>query len=234
MWNGLLDLIYPPCCMLCPTPGGRFCARCESALFHDKHSACPRCADTLGPYSSCANCAGKKFHFDGVFRLGVYDGLLREVVLRLKFADGETLGRLVGQTWAAQCRPQFVALNLTCAMPVPLHWRRRLSRGYNQAEAVGRGIAAELGIPMQSFRLWRVRATADQKALRRSERLANPRGAFAATTNPALVGKRVLLVDDVMTTGSTCNESALALKKAGAAAVFVAVLARATDGVNGG
>ncbi|MGL4554326.1 MAG: ComF family protein [Gemmataceae bacterium] len=231
MWGGLLDLIFPPRCLLCPTPGPRFCGPCEAALFGDPLGACPGCAAVVGPFAGCAACAATAFGFDGAVRLGVYDGPLREAVLRLKSADGESLAETLGHAWAERRRPAFAGMNATSVVPVPLHWMRRLRRGYNQAEAVARGLAAGLGLPLRTRRLWRVRATTDQKSLGRAQRLENLRGAFTAS---AVAGERVLLIDDVMTTGATCGESARALKKAGAAAVHVAVLARASDGAGGG
>ena len=111
-------------------------------------------------------------------------------------------------------------------MPVPLHWRRRLERGYNQAEALADALARRLGL--RSARpLRRVKATAILAGAGRTERLERLRGAFRARRARPLDGRTVLLVDDILTTGATCGSAARALKKAGAARVVAVVVARA-------
>jgi len=231
VWGGLLDLILPPRCLLCERPPdqGRFCARCQSAIFEDTSLACPRCAATIGPFSACAFCRTVPLHFSGAMRLGIYAGILRDVVLRLKWASSEWLAELLGEEWGRRHRATFASLCLTAIVPIPLHWSRRLMRGYNQAQAIGRGLSRTIGVPLHSRRLWRLRATPDQKSLGGPARRENLRGAFAVSRGLDLTGQRVLLVDDVMTTGATCNESGKELKKAGADLVHVAVLARTTD-----
>ena len=110
-------------------------------------------------------------------------------------------------------------------MPVPLHWWRRWTRGYNQSESLGRALAARLGLPCQGRWLRRVRNTPRQVDQSAAARRENVRNAFVAQGRPDLRGKTVLLVDDVLTTGSTANEAASALRKAGAGRIVVAVLA---------
>ena len=112
-------------------------------------------------------------------------------------------------------------------VPVPLHWRRRWLRGYNQSEALAHGLAARLRLPCGSCGLRRIRATPMQTSQTLAGRRDNVRGAFAAAPNVRTAGKTVLLVDDVMTTGATASEAARALKAAGARRVVVAVLTRA-------
>jgi ComF family protein len=114
-----------------------------------------------------------------------------------------------------------------CVIPVPLHWRRRWQRGYNQAEALARALAGACGFPCRSHWLARVRHTPAQHLLSPSARRANVQGAFHARKRPELAGATVLLVDDVLTTGTTCSEAARALRDAGVRKVIVAVVARA-------
>jgi predicted amidophosphoribosyltransferase len=109
---------------------------------------------------------------------------------------------------------------------VPLHWRRRLARGYDQSAALARGLAARLGLPCATAVLRRIRNTPMQTLQTASGRPGNVRGAFRPRRPGALQGKAVLLMDDVMTTGSTANEAARALRESGAGRVVVAVLAR--------
>jgi ComF family protein len=175
----------------------------------------------------CTHCRGVHFGFDRVLRLGPYDGLLRELILRLKHHAGEGLAEALAELWATHAAAALRATAAEVVVPVPLHWWRRLARGYNQSEALARILASRLNLPCRARWVRRVRPT---PRLRHDSSLAMRReivrGAFAARRHPALKGKTILLVDDVMTTGSTASEVATELKSAGAARVLVAVLAR--------
>jgi ComF family protein len=229
--RGLLDLIYPPRCLLCAQPPRQrehFCDACEAGLFHDLYPCCPRCAARVGPFAvsdgSCAACRAEGVPFEATVRLGPYVGPLRDAVLRIKSNHNEGLAELLGERLAVAHADRLRALNLDAIVPVPLHWRRRLVRGYNQSAAVAHGIGSRLGLPCRYRWLRRVRATKSQKTLGLTQRRENVKGAFFA--NRRLDGLHVLLVDDVMTTGATAAEAARALRRAGAR-VSVAVLARA-------
>jgi ComF family protein len=232
---GAQHLIYPGCCLLCGQPlsaeQAHFCSLCHRELFTDAESTCPRCGGTIGPFAvidgRCHACRNESFVFEQVLRVGRYDGLLRQVILRLKNQRGEGLAELLGEYWAHEAAPRFTALHLDALVPVPLHWRRRLWRGYNQSAALCRGLAAFLGLPCHSSWLRRIRHTTTQTAQTPAARKTNVRGAFRARPGAPLAGQTILLVDDVMTTGATANEAARALRAAGAARILVAVLARA-------
>jgi ComF family protein len=151
---------------------------------------------------------------------------LRDAVLRTKVLAGEGLADLLGRAFA-QCRGEALrACEFDVVAPVPLHWWRKWTRGYNQAEAVARELAAELNVAFAPKLLRRVRWTTQQSQPTREARRENVRGAFAVARGARLLGKRVLLADDVMTTGSTLGEAARTLRAAGADRVVVAVLAR--------
>jgi ComF family protein len=175
----------------------------------------------------CTHCRGLTLHFEQAVRLGPYEGALREVVLRLKHAPGALLAELLGERWAVWCEPRLRALQADVVVPVPLHWLRRFRRGYNQSEALARSLAQHLGLPCRPGWLRRIRNTPHQTGRSPSGRRSNVQDAFRARPRAALHGRTVLLIDDVLTTGSTCSEAAKALRKAGAARVVVAVLARA-------
>ncbi|MCC6418403.1 MAG: ComF family protein [Gemmataceae bacterium] len=229
-------LLYPNACRACTAAlapdAGAFCPACRGALLADTAWACPRCAATVGPYAhvadGCPACRDEHFAFDRALRLGVYAGLVRDVVLRLKHYSGEPLAEAVGDLWAAHAAAALRALRADVVVPVPLHWRRRWRRGYNQSEALGRRLAVALGVPCRPRWLRRVRATKTQHYLDTvSDRQANVRNAFAVRAGADVRGKTVLLVEDVMRTCSTVHEAARPLHAAGAARVAVAALARA-------
>jgi ComF family protein len=232
--HGLLQLLYPAACAVCGCPlgpeGGSFCDGCRTALTTDPYPTCPRCAATVGPFAAgadgCLHCGGQSFYFERVLRLGPYDGPLRDVILRLKHGSGEGLAELLGLLWAEHAEPHLRAAGADVIVPVPLHWRRRWSRGYNQSQVLANGLAERLRLPCRPLLLRRWRNTPLQTQQNASARPANVRNAFRARPSGLLKGKTVLLLDDVLTTGSTASEAAQALRGAGAARVIVAVLAR--------
>lgn len=231
--RGFRQLVYPAVCARCEAllagAADDFCPACAHVLTDDPHFTCPRCTSTVGEHADvtagCPRCRDHHFHFDSARRLGFYDGALRDAVLSMKHRNGETLAECVGRLWARHHADRFRALGVRVVIPVPLHWWRRLRRGYNQAESLSAAIAKQLGIEHRPGWLRRVRSTGSQAQLPESARRTNVRGAFRASRSARLAGLTVLLVDDVLTTGSTASEAARALKDGGATAVHVAVLA---------
>jgi ComF family protein len=235
LWYGLLHLVYPAACHVCDAPlppdGGPFCDGCRAALSSDPHATCPRCAGTVGPYShlgpGCLRCRTLRFPFAAAVRLGPYRESLRQAILRMKQPGGEVLAELVGEFWAERAADRLAALGAEVVVPVPLYWLRRWQRGHNQSEVLARTLAARLRLPLRPQWLRRTRHTKMQTHPQ-VDRRENVRGAFAARSAPELKGRTVLLVDDVMTSGSTASEVTRALRAAGEGRVVVAVLARAT------
>lgn len=233
-FRGLTDLIYPPRCRLCEQPIEReqtYCAVCAGALFHDPHLCCPRCGARVGPFAvtagTCAACRKDPVAFEATLRLGPYVGPLRDAVLRIKSNRNEGLAEELGEHLAEVHRQRFDALAPEYIVPVPLHPLRRLIRGYNQSAAIAFGLGAKLRRPCRFWWLWQVRRTQPQKSLTATQRRENVRGAYRVRAGVRLDGLHILLVDDVMTTGATADEAARAIKRAGAARVSIAVLARA-------
>jgi ComF family protein len=231
--NGFRRLIYPDICWVCSGPLGdgatSLCAACAHSLTHDPHPTCPRCSSTIGPFinleQGCPACRKESFAFDQAIRMGPYEGLLRDVVLRMKHPPGEGLAEVIGDTWAATLAARLKPLVIDVVMPVPLHWWRRWRRGFNQSEILAACVGAKLGIPCKSRWLRCARRTDAQKGLPPTSRRENVRNAFRVSRFAALDGKVVLLVDDVMTTGATAHEAARALRRAGAQRIIVATLA---------
>jgi len=233
LFQGMLQLLYPSTCWICGRPAPArdplVCAECVQALTHDPHDTCPHCSSTVGPFivldKGCLACRNASFAFDRALRLGPYEALLREVVLRMKNVTGEELSDVVGALWAKPIAARLGSGEIDVVVPVPLHWWRRWRRGFNQSEVLARAVARELGVPCRPDWLRCVRRTGEQKRLPPTARRDNVHNAFQATASAALADKTVLLVDDVMTTGATAHEAARALRHCGPARIVVAVLA---------
>jgi ComF family protein len=236
--DGIGELILPNSCLVCnqPETGGTplsfgFCDVCRKAITEDPHEVCPRCAATVGPFTDmtqgCGQCRNRSFGFEAAIRIGPYDGLLRTAVLRLKSLPGEILAERLGMLFAQVRRDDLARHAPDLVVPIPLHWRRRIARGYNQAEAIAAEVARSLGVPCQPGWLRRIQPTPQQVQPSASAREANVRGAFRAGRNARFQGRTVLIIDDVMTTGSTLGEASRVVRQAGAARVIAAVLARA-------
>ena len=232
--EGLAELVWPRDCHLC---GDRLppslaecwlCDGCRTAVGADPHDTCSRCSSTVGPHTDtadgCGRCRGRRYRFEAAVRLGVYDGRLRDAVLAIKHAAGEPLAEQLGRAWAAERGGRLAAPLPTLIVPVPLHWWRRLRRGYDQAAGVARGVGAGLDLPVKAV-LLRRRSTPLQASRSATERWDNVRDAFRLRAGAVVRGERVLLVDDVLTTGATADAATGVLLAAGAAQVRVAVLA---------
>jgi ComF family protein len=162
--------------------------------------------------------------FDRAYSFGFYDGSLRKLIHLFKYSGMKPLAkRLAGLLCRAL--PDDGAERFDAVVPMPLHWRRRWKRGFNQSGILARLVARDQGLPMVNA-VRRVRATATQAGLTNSERRKNVAAAFRVARKHRIAGKRILLIDDVMTTGSTGAACASAMKRAGASSVTVLTLAR--------
>jgi ComF family protein len=233
--TGCTQLLYPPICLVCRTNietavEPSLCRKCDAALRHDPAEVCPFCAATIGAFtdvsSGCAKCRDQSLRFDATLRLGIYDDVLRDAVLAIKSLSGDVLAHTLGQLWAERHREQLRANPVDLVVPVPLHWFRRLQRGYNQSAAVASSIAANLALKHQPHCLVRCRPTPSQVGQSATARRQNVLGAFRVNRLSRVTNLRILLIDDVMTTGATVNEATRTLLAAGAAQVTVGILAR--------
>jgi ComF family protein len=188
-------------------------------------SRCALCGERASSALGCCElCAKSLFHVqvrDNELALGHYEGALRKAVQALKYRHTTRLAHLFGRTLATAVGEQGWSIELVCA--VPLHLGRRMGRGYNQAEMIAKVVARELKAPYRAV-LKRTRATRKQVLLTPIERADNLADAFSASS---LEGERVLLVDDVTTSGATATECTLTLLQAGASHVYLAVVASA-------
>ena len=233
-WATLLDLVYPPVCVGCrgrhdSSSGMPLCEECRRNIVFIGDRACPRCGQWLGPHTAGRRACPTE-HKGLLFRRAVavcrYHSMAQRIVKAFKFGRDmralEVMGPLLAERVA---RWRFIG-EIDVVVPVPLHWRRRAFRRFNQSELIAERISERAGKDLERRAFRRIRYTAPQSTLAARERSANIRGAFEAPERGAFRGERILLVDDVMTTCSTARECARTLLDAGARSVDVAVFAR--------
>lgn len=214
----ILDLVFPCECLGCGAPGEVICLRCLAGLAVSRDG---RCADEPG-LAGCWPAQGRLF--GGMRAAGLYQGLLKEAVLALKSSQRPLASPLSALMVAASGNdPDYIAPDVVCFVPSTREKTRRL--GYNPAELLARAVSRRIARPAVRA-LVKTRATRDQDGLPREARLVNVTGAFEAET-AAVSGRRVLLVDDVFTTGATAQACSEALLDAGAGSVHVLVAAHA-------
>jgi len=239
LWRAGSDFLYPPSCPHCDTPleraddaggGDRLCETCLDELRPDARDSCACCGAPVGPYLNwspgCHYCRNDRFAFDSVVRYGVYDGALRNACLRIKHRCGIRLTFCLADLLWDSANREMLATNAAAVAAVPRHWSQALSRDHYAAETLAAALARRMDVPFRGDVLRKLRRTARQSSLLPNERRTNLRGAFAAELSEDLRGATLLLVDDVLTTGSTAHQSARALRNAGAGRVVVAVIAR--------
>lgn len=215
----LLDLLLPQRCLVCSVPGGQVCPACAAALRRIVPPACLRCgAPTAWPAARCPECAGRRLGFAHARAAVEYDRPVRRIVAAWKERGLRRLAAWAAAVVAETVQPPTVEL-VTC---VPSEADRRLRRGHHAAEALAREVARTWGIGFEPT-LVRVRGSPRQRGLSRTDRRQNAAAAFDAVRP---VPARVLLVDDVYTTGATAAAAATALRKAGAREVEVVTFAR--------
>lgn len=239
------NLLFPPVCLVCDLPctateedgtesrerGRLICADCRAAFGYRAERICERCAAPLPRYvdaRNCPECRRRKLPFRAATALGEYRGALRDAVLRTKRAVHESLTIQMGELLADQVEQLGWKPQCDVVIPLPSHWWRRWTRGTSGPELLAERLADRLSLPCQKRWLACQRRTRKQGMLLPAERAENVRGAFRVRQPDAVRGQRILLVDDVMTTGATLKEAATALLRARASAVYVAVLARGT------
>ncbi len=235
LWDRLLDGIYPPMCVFCQQDDSqidgstRLCLPCREKLAPLRLHVCQRCDAPVGPHLDtsfgCIHCRTDRFAFDRVLSLGPYEDELRTVCQRLKkhheAALTTCMGVLLSQRIAAESTVPF-----DFVLPVPHHWSLRMGRRAAAAELLADVVSQQLSFSCERFLLTKIRRTARQSTLLPTKRRNNLRSAFRLRDRRRVAEKRILLIDDVLTTGTTANRIARLLRDAGAQSIIVAVLAR--------
>ncbi len=231
--RAIASLLYPPVCTSCGAnvrAGEYLCDQCEAKTVRVIAPFCQKCSEPFegaitGTFT-CANCAHRTIHFDSAVAAYRSRWIVRQIIHDFKYRRQIYLRHLVARwLYAAFDDERLRNRRFDAIIPVPLHPTRQRERGFNQASLLAELLSAELSIQFKPA-LERIRYTTTQTALDRAERMENLHNAFRLRKNAEVRGLCVLLIDDVLTTGSTLSECARVLKRAGAISVHAATAAR--------
>ncbi len=239
--TGIADLIYPPRCMTCDEPLEQhdalpFCPSCRAGIQILRSPLCPRCGVPFpvaeGEDRLCGDCLRMDRPYAIARSVGSYEGTLLTAIHRFKYQGKTGIGKILGRIMADFAETLWDMKVFERVVPVPLHRKRLRSRGFNQSVILARALAKRFGIMLDFTSLRREIFTPPQVGLDRKERCANVHGIFTVRHPERIAGRRILLVDDVYTTGSTLEECSRTLIRAKAEAVAVLTLARAVRDIN--
>ena len=242
MWNAktleparaFVSLFYPPLCAVCSVSvefGAYLCPPCAAKAPRIKPPFCSKCSEpfdgAITETFACANCAHRVLHFEAAVCAYRSRGVVRSLLHQFKYGHHIHLRHPVADWLAASLDdPRLQGRRFDLIVPVPLHPARTRERGFNQAELLAELLSARAGLTLRNA-LERIRYTTTQTAFDRAERMENLHNAFRLRKKANVRGLRVLLIDDVLTTGSTLSECARVLKAGGALSVHAATAARA-------
>lgn len=219
------DMIFPPRCPFCEdivAKLGMACRECREKLPYIKEPSCKRCGKPIWDEETeyCEYCRGRSFYYQCGKSVWTYNHLMAESIARFKYHSKQEYAVFYGREIAAVYGDWVREKCIEALIPVPIHRRRKLLRGYNQADLVAQTIAEELELPLLSKALTRVRETKAQKELTQAERRRNMEAAFACDPREPVHYKRVVLIDDIYTTGSTIEACSRELLKNGIEEVY--------------
>lgn len=230
-----LNLLYPPVCQLChqqraEARDGFVCGKCWSHVRFIRAPFCERCglpfAGEFTTEFNCTNCHEMELHFSSARSAVVAKSVVLEAIHRFKYSNALWFENFLADLLVREAAPVLIDEKWDCIVPVPLHPVKLREREFNQAALLAAPLARAIKIPLKTTILNRVHPTATQTLLTRDERAANMKDAFVVRKGTRLDEKRIVLVDDVFTTGATTNACAKALRGAGAAEVCVWTVAR--------
>jgi ComF family protein len=230
----VLDILYPRCCIGCgvttPETFRYMCWECWSGTIQVEPPFCALCGDPVAGRVEhdfvCYACSAEFPSFDAARSVARYDGVVGEALRMLKYEKAMWLAPDLAVLLHNCLQAEYPSFGFDILVPVPLHAVRRRERGFNQSAILARELGRRLGRSVVPRAVRRIRHTTTQTHLTAKQRLSNVKNAFQSGRGKMLAGQRVLLVDDVMTTGATVNACAKALKKGGAASVHVITVAR--------
>lgn len=235
----ILDWIYPRRCPVCDDILGKreqyICRNCAGKLKPAEEPRCRKCSRPIRSWTEeyCAECGKGRHVYEKGYTVYPYHGPIRESLMRFKYSGRQEYAGFYARAIAVYGRDEILRMRPELLVPVPIHRKKLQKRGYNQAEVLARRLAEEIGLPVEHRLVLRKKNTLPQKELSPEERRKNLREAFALRSpERRLPVRRVLLVDDIYTTGSTVDALAGLLKQAGAEEVyFVTVAAGGSPGL---
>ena len=234
--RAIADILFPPLCHACRRfiPDAGALHLCDDCLGDAKPVEPPFCTVCGEPFRTeggivhpCGPCLTAPRSFAAARAASLFAGPVEEMIHRFKYGRKVHLRRSLGLLTAGRLAPFVADAAPDLLVPVPLHRKRLRERGFNQALLVAQVLSTEWNVPLARAGMARIRWTEPQVCLSAAERARNVRGAFAVTEPAVVAGKRIMLVDDVFTTGSTVDECARVRRRAGAAGVLVVTVARA-------
>ncbi len=234
---GIADIIFPPCCVVCGELLQRHSSLslCESCLQGIRFISSPLCPCCGVPFSGeegddhlCGQCLMEEKPYALARSVGRYEGTILTAIHKFKYHGKTGIGKALGGIMADFASGIWEMGTFDLIIPVPLHIKRLRERGFNQAVILARELSKRFHLPLDFSSLKRTRFTPPQVGMGRKERSANVKGAFSITNPRNITGKKILLIDDVYTTGSTLVECSRVLLDANAEAVAILTAARAT------
>lgn len=233
MFGGFIDLVFPPRCACCSSWGAPapLCEVCAQDLALERRAEfCPICAGTTGPHEAswdgCGFCRDVRLRVSGTGRVGAYAGRTKALVLQYKYYQRQDVAPLLVEWLADAVSAAPWSSRVDIVTYVPTHWLRVVQGRFHIARTLAEGVALRLELPCAGL-LRRTRSGPRQVGLSYAQRVGNVRGAFSLIPGTGLLGARILIIDDVRTTGATLEECAKALRRGRAAEVYAAVVARA-------
>jgi len=219
IFERLIEYLAPATCLNCGREGGLLCATCLPQAVVAKAGTCYRCNRLSSGGRTCVACR-RHSQLAGVMVVSHYSGSIQDLVGQLKYHGQQSAASLCARLIAAQ----LVGQDFTLVTAAPSAPSRQLQRGYNQAELIARGVAAQLGLPYANV----LRRTSNTRQVghNRSERFNQAEQAYAASSSRLIYGAQILIIDDVVTTGATMAACAAALREVGAKSVWGAVVAK--------
>lgn len=226
MYEKIIDIFFPRKCPICEEAlkgKEKICRECAKEIKVIKEPKCYQCGRPLLSEEQlyCIDCTHKEHYFERGIAVFEYEDNLQKSLYRFKYKNKREYADFYGYIAAKNCKTQLKEWKIDGIIPVPIHHKRKLKRGYNQAYIFAKAIKKYTGIPIQTKALIRVKNTAPQKGLADEMRYYNLKGAFLVNVEKLKGLKNVLLIDDIYTTGSTVDTCSFILKKAGVKKVYV-------------
>lgn len=226
-FNSFLDFLFPPLCLSCnqEIDKGLVCFQCLNRINRSPLGVCAKCGYPLAYNQDCKHCK-VRLNLPRTRALGFYSEPWLSLIHALKYQGKKSLAKIFGRSMTGLLNSDPILKQADALVPIPLHPARKRERGFNQAELLGLEISNQTGIPILKA-LKRKKNTKSQITLDPKERIANLQGAFIIRDKKMVINKRLILIDDVITTGATISSAAQVLQNAGVKEVYGLVVARA-------